>query len=184
MLFLLKNKHVFIDGKINKFTLFFFFKITSFLKKKTMFRLFYKIYTKNILTLSPLYTFSSQFFENKNLFFDVLDNNKVDGFFIYKNLFKITNYYNDYLAHYKAYVNYNFYIWKNSFNVFNSLNEIFQHKDFNKIGKVKYFLNKNVENEVFSKFNFYLNYNFFLLNTIEFYKILIYLHINVFIKNN
>ena len=48
------------------------------------------------MILSPAFMFSSQFFDYRNSFFNVINNNKTKGFFIYKNLFKLTGYKNDF----------------------------------------------------------------------------------------
>lgn len=174
-LYYLRNKHTNNLIKTNIFYLSFLLKFFKKFKRKLMFRTFYSLLNKNKLLLVPSFFFLSQFFEYKNLFFNVLNEKKIEGFFIYKNFFKITGYYNEYLLNYNIYINYNFFIFKNSFDTFFYLNEIFKHKESNKIGKVKYFF-QPFKTDYY--FNYYFNYNLFVLNTVEFYKIIIYLNIN------
>ena len=178
-IFFLKNRYVNNNAKINSFYLYFLIKFFNVLKKKVMFRTFYKLYNKNKLILSPFFFSSSQFFEYRNNFFNILNTNSVEGFFIYKNLFKLTGYYNDYLINCKIYINYNFYIYKNSYNIFFNLNEVLKLKDSNRIGKVKHFNQQEIEQ---FNFNYYFTYNNYLNSSLELYKIMIILYLNLINK--
>lgn len=180
-IFFIKNRLVNNKLKLNSFYLLFLVKLFSTFKKKLMFRTFYKL-NNNKLILTPSFFFSSQFFEYRNYFFNILKHNKISGFFIYRNLFKISGYYNEFTINYKAYINYNYYIINYSHNIFTSLNETLKSKDFNRIGKVKYY------SEFYSNhfnFNYYFMYNLFINNSLELYKISILLYLNfIFNKNN
>jgi len=180
-IFYLKNRYVNNNVKINSFYLCFLIRLFNVLKKTLMFRTFYKLYGKNKLILSPFFFSSSQFFEYRNNFFNILKINNVEGFYIYKNLFKLTGYYNDYLINSKIYINYNFFLYKNSYNIFFGINEVLKSKDSNRIGKVKHFSQPEIEQY---NFNYYFAYNNYMNNTLELYKIITNLYINLLYKNN
>ena len=173
----LKIKYNLNTVKIN---LFFFLNFLNFFKvfnKRYLYRGLYKLHKKNELILSPAYCFSSQYLEYRILFWNILKKNKINGFFFYKNFFKISGYANYYFLQENFLKGYNFYIIKPNVEIFDYLNKSFKDKEFNRIGKIKFFLDLEAQ----FNFNYYFAYNIFLLNSIEYYKILMYLHI--FIKN-
>lgn len=165
--------------KINLFHFSNFLNLFKIFKRKYLFRLLYKIHKKNELILIPSHLLLSQYFEYRVLFWNILNKNNINGFFIYKNLFKITSNF-EYHYWYKFFSpGYNFYISNSNQKTFDYLNLSFKDKEFNKIGKIKFFL--NLENEF--QFNYYFLYNIYLLNASEIYKILIYLHLLNLYKN-
>lgn len=175
-LFFKKNKYTKLNLKTNFFYFIFLINTFKIWKRKIFFRTFYKIHTNSNLLLSPSFMFLSQFFEYRSLFLNVLNKNNLEGFFIYKNLFKNTNYYNDHVINYIAYSGYNYYLINNTEQIFNVLNNILKNKEYNNIGKVKYFF-QNYKSDFF--LNYYLCYNIHMLNILEFYKIFILLNIHL-----
>lgn len=164
--------------QINSFYLIQFINFLKIKKRTLFFRTFYKIYKNNLLLLTPSFTFLSQFFEYRSIFFNILKIYNIDGFFIYKNLYKNIGYYNDYSDNYIIYGGYNFYVIKNSYIIFQKLNEILQHKDYNNIGKVKFFFEKQPSNSNLN-FNYYFIYNIYTNNVVELYKLIILIYLSI-----
>lgn len=181
---LILKKKIFtnLPFKLNLFYLTFLSYTFKISKRKIFFRTFYKVYKKNLLILNPSFIFLSQYFDYRSIFFKVLNINNVVGFFIYKNLFKNTNYQHDHNINYINYIGYNFYLINSRFETFNTLNNIFKSKEYNSIGKIKLFSQDYNKDYVF---NYYFIYNIHLSMSSELYKILIcvYIHkLNSFCK--
>jgi hypothetical protein len=102
--------------------------------------------------------------------------------FLYKNYFNSIGYKNSQVFYKKHLTGYNFYILNNSIKKYLELIKINDDKDYNPIGKVKMILMYNhyfvfnFDNEV----SVFFNFNLFLLNLVEIYKILLLL----FLKNS
>lgn len=172
-IFFIKNKVAYNLINYNLFFLKYLIIFFKMLKKKKLLNVFYKPFYKKYLIISPTFNFSSQFFEYRSIFYDNLKKNKIKGFFIYKNLFSYLNYsYKHFLIN-KLVVGYNFYILNSNNFIFNKLKTIFLEKEFNKIGKIKFYYDLNNIYYI----NYYINYNIFIFNLIELYKINLYLYV-------
>lgn len=172
-----ENKYDKVIFQINYYFLYFMIKKISILNKKYFYRLFLKN-NDNLLLLSPAYTFGRQYFEYRSIFFEVLKKKNLKGFFIYKNLFKLTNHYLEYQINRRLLIGYNFYLIKSNIKIFEFLNNILIEKDYNKIGKVKLYKDSFIQLNFVYSLNYFFNYNLFLLNVVEIYKINILLHIH------
>jgi len=173
--FLKKNKHSALTSELNYHFYLLFFKI---LKNKNK-NIIYNIYINNnkfVMSLLPSYTFKSQFFSNKSLFDDVIFNNKLRGFIVNKNFYKDKYSYN-YMFYKKHFIGYNFYILKSNFKKYSNIFKVLDDKEYNSVGKVKFFISNVYENNV--SLNLYFFYNTFLLKILEIYKIVIILFIKI-----
>jgi hypothetical protein len=128
------------------------------------------------MSLLPSYTFKSQFFNNKSLFNDVVSNNKLRGFIINKNFYKDRYSYN-FMFYKKHFIGYNFYILKSNFKKYSNIFKILDDKEYNSVGKVKFFIDSVSEKDI--NLNLYLFYNMFLLKVLEIYKIIVVLFIKI-----
>jgi hypothetical protein len=128
------------------------------------------------MSLLPSYTFKSQFFSNKSLFDDVVFNNKLRGFTINKNFYKNKYDYN-YMFYKKHFIGYNFYIIKSNHTKYLNVFKILDDKEYNGVGKIKFFITNVLEKD--SDINLHFLFNIFLLKTLEIYKITVVL----FLKN-
>lgn len=183
-IFLAKNKYKQNFTDMNIFFFKFFLVFFKFFQKKKLINLFYNkadLYYNQYTILSPSYFFSSQFFEYKTIFFNILKKHNYRGFFIYKNLFKQSNNYNLYKLNKNLISGYNFYLLNSTKNVFEKLNNIFIDKEFRKVGSIKLIINNTNNN---FDFNYFINYNLYLLNILEIYKICLYLNLKILTKNN
>jgi hypothetical protein len=168
-----KNKHSYLTSELNYHFYLSFFKI---LKNKNK-NIIYNTYinnNKHVMSILPSYFFKSQFFSNKSLFDDVLFNNRLRGFIVNKLFFK--NKYNSNFKFYKKhFVGYNFYILKSNFTKYSSIYKILDDKEYNSVGKVKFFISNISEKKV--SFSLFFFFNIFMLKTLEIYKIIIILNI-------
>jgi hypothetical protein len=122
-------------------------------------------------SFNPSFMFNKQFFAKHADFNGFLINNNIEGFFFHKRLANMYNYlflkkpyYNDYLFgyNYYSYVNYDVI---NKYLSLNNTDDLFKVKLLNEI------------NIFTNDFNFFVNYNIFILNVLEIYKILILLNL-------
>lgn len=171
--FIKKNKHSALTSELNYHFYLLFFKLLKNKNKNIM----YNTYINNnrhVMSLLPSYTFKSQFFNNKSLFDDVVSNNKLSGFIINKNFYKDKYSYN-FMFYKKHFIGYNFYILKSNFKKYSNVFKILDDKEYNSVGKVKFFIDGISEKNI--DLNSYIYYNIFLLKILEFYKITIILFI-------
>jgi hypothetical protein len=151
------------------------------LKKKNktiIYNNYLKKISKNFLVLLPSFTFKSQFFSNKTIFDDVVVSNRLRGLFIYKNFYK-DFYKNDYSFYKKHLIGYNYYILISDVQKYLNIYKILDDKEYNSVGKVKLFLEDFNKNNFLINTNTFFIFNIYLLKSLEFYKILIFLHINL-----
>lgn len=176
--FLKRNKISFLESEFNYYFFNNFNKNLKFLNKRLIFRNFIKNVNNNILILSPNYMFKSQFFSNKSIFNDTLNNFKLKGFFLYKNFFRNINYKFDDCILKSHTIGYNFYIFNKNINKIN-LNKFLnltEDKEFNGVGKLKFIL-KSFEKKSFNELNFFFVFNLYFINIIEIYKIIIFTYL-------
>jgi hypothetical protein len=150
-----------------------FFKI---LKNKNK-NIIYNTYINNninTMALLPSYTFKSQFFNNKFLFDNIVLNNNLKGLIINKSFYKDKYSYN-FMFYKKHFIGYNFYILKSNFKKYSNIFKTLDDKEYNSVGKVKFFINNVSEKN--TNVNLYLFFNTFLLKILEIYKITIVLYI-------
>lgn len=172
--FIIKNyKNVNKKNTLNNYKLYLFF-LNSFKQNKTNFliRNFLQINSRYLL-VKTLFNFQKQFFPNYLFFINFLKKNLLKGFFFNKKFF-LKNFEN------------NFYISGFNFWIYNFDNN-----------KIDFLLNLSTDNEkknkdlfiykndfqhaliVYCNLNYInLNYNVFLLNILELYKIYIYIYLN------
>jgi len=153
----------------------------KFINKKIVYNNYIRN-TNNFLSLLPSYTFKSQFFMNRSIFNDLLLNSKLKGFFLYKNYFNILGYKNNLSFYKKHLIGYNFYIYNNMYKNYSQLIPIMDDKEYNTVGKVKILLTEpNIYNfKLTHEFSTFFNFNVFLLNLVELYKISFLLYLNTF----
>lgn len=173
-----KNKLSLLIPEINYYYYSDFFKSLKKISKKIIYKN-YLFNSKNALVLLPSYLFKSQFFSNKSLFDGLLFNYKLRGFFIYNSFFKTSNYSLNPIFYKRHLIGYNFYIVKSNFNKYNDFLKITDDKDFNGVGKVKFFLeNFNNSNASLNKeVDLFFLYNIYILKILEIYKILFFVFI-------
>jgi hypothetical protein len=172
----MKNKVTNVHAEINSFIFLHLYKNIKYFKKHNMFRVFVKAQLKSKLIVSPAHSALSQFFEYRSIFYIILRKNKLDGFFIYKNLFRQSGYFFDYKVNKNLLIGYNFNIINADYNKYNILYNIFSDKEYNKVGKVKLFFPYKPQS---LDLNLFFLYNVHINNVLELYKINIYL----FLKN-
>jgi hypothetical protein len=126
------------------------------------------------MSLLPSYTFKSQFFSNKSLFDDVVFNNKLRGLIVNKNFYKNKYNYN-FMFYKKHFIGYNFYVLKSNFTKYSNIFKILDDKEYNSVGKVKFFISNVSEKNL--NLNFFFFFNIFLLKILEIYKIVVVLYI-------
>jgi len=156
-----------------------FFKNLKKKSKTIIYNNYVKNINKNILVFLPSYMFKSQFFSNKSTFDDVLANFKIKGFFIHKNFYK--NFYVcDSVFYKKHLIGYNYYIIKSNFDKYLNIHKIIDDKDYNSVGKIKFFLSITSKNIcITDNLNLFLLFNLVLLQILEMYKIIQCLYTNV-----
>lgn len=173
--FVKKNKHSSLFSEVNYHFYLSFFKI---LKNKNK-NILYNTYINNnkfTMSLLPSYTFKSQFFNNKSLFDDVVFNNKLRGFIINKNFYK-DKYSCNFIFYKKHFIGYNFYILKSNFKKYSNVFKILDDKEYNSVGKVKFFIDNISEKDI--SLNLFFFYNIFLLKILEIYKITVILFVKI-----
>lgn len=168
-----KNKHSSLTPELNYHFYLSFFKILKNKNKNIMYNTY--IYNnKHVMSLLPSYTFKSQFFNNKSLFDDVVLNNKLRGFVVNKFFFK--NKYNSNFTFYKKhFIGYNFYILKSNFTKYSNIYKVLDDKEYNSVGKVKFFISNISEKNI--NFSLFFFFNTFILKILEIYKIIVILYI-------
>jgi hypothetical protein len=137
--FLKKNKNSLLMPELNYYFYSDFIKNLKFFSRNVIYKN-YIFSQKTALVLLPSYMFKSQFFSNKSLFDDLLLTSKLKGFYLYKNYFKNYDYKYNNIFYRKHLIGYNFYIIKGDFNKYLNFFKITDEKDYNSIGKVKFFL--------------------------------------------
>lgn len=176
--FINKNKNSLLTPEMNYH---FYLGFLNILKKKSkhiIYNNYIKNINKNILFLMPSYTFKSQFFNNKSLFDDVLSNFKLKGFFIHKNYYK--HYYSLSSNFYKKHlIGYNYFILKSNLKIYLDFYKIVDDKEYNSVGKVKYFFETTTTTFYTNELNLIFFFNFFILKILEIYKIIIYMYISI-----
>lgn len=173
--YLNKNKNSSLISELNYHFYLLFFKILKNKNKNIIYNM-YVNNNKHVMSLLPSYTFKSQFFSNKSLFDDVVFNNKLRGFTINKNFYKNKYDYN-YMFYKKHFIGYNFYIIKSNHIKYLNVFKILDDKEYNGVGKIKFFITNVLEKD--SDINLHFLFNIFLLKTLEIYKITVVL----FLKN-
>ena len=173
-----KTKNSNLNFELNYYFYSDLLKNLKYINKKIIFNNFLKN-NNNILFLLPSYTFKNQFFSHKSLFGDLLLMFKLRGFFIYKNYFNIIGYKNNNFFYKKHLIGYNFYIFNKMYKRYNDFFKITDDKEYNPVGKVKFLLTKQIifDFKLNSEFNVFFNFNIYLLNIIEIYKIIVLLHL-------
>lgn len=178
-----RNRYGSILFELNYFYLTRLFSFFKKFKQKNLYKNNFHYNNNNILLFTPSYLYGSQFFENKYLFDKILTDHNLKGFFLYKNFFKKIYYKTNIFKMQNFYFGYNFYIMKISYNKYLNLFKNLDDKEFNKIGKVKFFIeNQNYKLQQTNDFNFFLNYNLYLFNLQDLYRIIIYLNLNTIIN--
>lgn len=178
--FLKRNENSFLDLKFNFYFYNDFFKSLKYYKKQIIFKNFINN-NNDILLMFPSYMFKNQYFSNKSLFNDLLLKFKLKGFFLYKNFFKNAGYKSNNYFLKKHVFGYNFFIINKIFlnnKYLNKITTITDDKEYNSIGKIKIFCNKNYEEELNITINSFFNFNLYCINILEIYKIFILIHLN------
>ena len=176
--FLKKNKESLLLPTVNFYFYNDFIKNIKFISRNIIYKN-YAYKTNNILVLSPSFMFKSQFFINKTLFDDLLLALKLKGFFVHKNFFKYQQYKCNLITYKKHLIGYNYYVIKSNLTKFSELIKINDDKEYNSVGKVKFFLeNPNTNNYLHKNLNLFFIYNIYMMNVLEIYKILIYVFIS------
>lgn len=176
--FIKKNKVTNLTFNLNYYFYSDFYKKLKFYSRGVIFKN-YIFKNKNIMVFLPSYFFKSQFFSNKTAFDSILYDFKLRGFYLHKNY--LNTKYNISLITYKKHlIGYNFFTIKNNLKSYLNIYKILDDKDYNSVGKVKFFLENTQTNFFFLKneLNLFFIFNLFLLNALEFYKILIILYLN------
>jgi hypothetical protein len=139
--------------------------------KLYLYRHFLQIKKTNFF-LNPIYKFSKQFFVKKTFFEDFLQENTFKGFFVTKSIInsqKLTKIVN--LNNYNSLYGYNYYIYNTELTNFLSSNiNVEKNEDLLKVKWKFEFSNHHL-------FNYYINYNIYILNVVELYKIMILINL-------
>lgn len=175
--FIKKNKLTNLTYNSNYYFYSDLYKILKFYSRSVIFKN-YVFKQNNIMVFLPSYFFKSQFFNNKTLFNDVLSDFKLRGFYLHKN-FLNKKYNLDSILYKKHLIGYNFFTIKNDFKKYLNIYKIIDEKDYNSVGKVKFFFDTlQVDSNYLNKeLNLFFIFNVFLLSILEIYKILTILHL-------